>query len=210
MNDVEMISITSRLRSMIEEIVNDAIDRLPISIPAKVASRSKSTVSVVPVITFGGLDAARIDDVPIAKSPYFNEPIKAGDFGLLIPCSYFYQSIVTDSLNEVKSVIPTVTTGNYIFVPLARVGDNPSTGIESEIWSKGKSRTLTVKDDKIQLGGTTGNATEYAALNTALQSFIAIFNAHVHTSSAPGSPTTSPVTPATLDISASKVAGVTL
>ena len=127
-------------------------------------------------MTFGGLDAARIDDVPIAKSPYFNDPVKKGDFGMLIPCSYFYQTLVTENQNIIESVIPTITTGNYLFLPLARIGDNPSTGVESEVWSKSKTRTLTVKDNRIELGGTSGQVTEYTALNTALQTFVSAVN----------------------------------
>lgn len=206
MNNRDMISLESRLRSMVEEIVNQTINRLPISIPATVAERKKSTVSVVPALSFRGLDPARIDDVPIAKSPYLNDPVQKGDFGLLIPCSYFYQTIVTENLKTIESAVPTVTTGNYVFFPLARVGDNPSSGVESEFWSKGKSRALRVTNDRIELGATTGQATEYTALNAALQSFvIAVNSALASKTNGAGSPGG-----LTLDISAAKKDTVTL
>lgn len=208
MNDFEMTNLVGRLRAMVENIVDERLSRLPLSLPAKVDSRKKSTVSVTPVLTFGTLPASRIDDVPIMKSPYFNEPIKAGDFGLLIPCSYFFQSLVTDNLDTVDKLIPTVTTGNYVFLPLAREGDNPSDGVESELWSKGKSRYCRVKDDRIELGGTTGQLTEYTALNTAMQGFITAFNSHTHP--APGGATSAPTVPATLDLSAAKKDTVTV
>lgn len=205
MNDFEMISTTARLRTMIENIIDEKLNRLPISIPAKVAKRSKSTVNVIPVITFG-MDAAQIDDVPIAKSPYFNEPVKAGDYGMLIPCSYFYQSLVTDNLNTIEQVIPTVTTGNYIFLPLARIDDNPSDGVESEIWSKGKSRTLRVTDDVIELGSDAGYATEWTALNTQFQTFVAAINTALAAKlDGGGTPGT-----LTLDLSSAKKETVTL
>lgn len=206
MNNREMVNIESRLRSMVEEVVYEAINRLPITIPARVDERQKSTVAAVPVIAFGGLPMSRIDDVPIAKSPYFNEPVQKGDFGLLIPCSYFYQTLVTDNLNTIESVVPTVTTGNYVFFPLARAGDNPSDGGESEIWSKGKSRTLRVRNDRIELGATTGQATEYTALNTALQAFVIAVNAALG-AKANGSGTPGALV---LDISAAKKDTVTL
>jgi hypothetical protein len=210
MNNFDMTSLIDRLRGMIESVITEKINALPISLPAKVVKRGKVTVSVVPCITFGTLDAAQIDDVPIAKSPYANTPIQDGDFGLLLPCSYFYQSIVTEDQKQIDSVIPTITTGNYVFLPLTQVGIEPGTGEETELWSTGLSRYLRVTDDEIQLGGNTGNVTEYAALDMALQLFITAFNAHVHTSAAVGAPTSAPVTPATLDISAAKVEEVTV
>lgn len=210
MNDLEMTNLVGRLRGTIENIVEEKLNRLPISLPAKVETRKKSTVSVTPVLTFGTLPASIIDDVPIAKSPYFNEPVKAGDFGLLIPCSYFYQSLVTDNLSKVDKVIPTITTGNYIFLPLARVSDNPSDGTETELWSKGKTRYCRVKDNRIELGGSTGYFTEYTALNTAIQGFITAFKTHTHTCSGSGGTSSVPNAPVTLDLSAAKKDTVTV
>ena len=158
MNDFEMTSLIDRLRTMISNIVDEKLNNLPISLPAKVVKRNKSTVSVLPLITFGTLDAAQIDDVPIAKSPYLNEPLKAGDFGLLIPCSYFYQSIVTDGLNKIESVVPTVTTGNYLFLPITQVSADPSTGSETELWSNDLARYLRVKSTEIELYERAANA----------------------------------------------------
>lgn len=206
MNNSEMISIQARLRSMVEEVVNEKLANLPVSLPAIVDERKKSTIAAIPVMTFGDLDAARIDDVPIAKSPYFNEPVQKGDFGLLIPCSYFYQTLVTENQNTIDSVIPTLTTGNYVFFPLARIADNPSDGVESEIWSKGKSRALRVRNDRIELGGTTGQATEYTALNTALQAFVTAVNTAL-ASKANGSGSAGTLT---LNISGAKKDTVTL
>lgn len=210
MNDFDMTNITGRIRAMIENVVDERLARLPISIPARVEARKKSVVSVTPLVQFGTLPATQIEDVPLMKSLYFNAPIQKGDFGLLIPCSYFYQSLVTDGLDTVDKLLPTVTTGNYIFLPLARDKDCPSAGTETELWSKGKSRSLVVKDDRIELGATSGQATEWTALNTALQGFISAFMAHIHTSSGSGGPTSPPTATVSLDISGAKKDTVTL
>ncbi len=212
MNNFDMTSLIDRLRGMIESVITEKINALPISLPAKVVKRGKVTVSVVPCITFGTLDAAQIDDVPIAKSPYANTPIQDGDFGLLLPCSYFYQSIVTEDQKQIDSVIPTITTGNYVFLPLTQVGIEPGDGTETELWSTGLSRYLRVTDDEIQLGGNTGNVTEYAHLNTALQLMVELINTNTAAiataiSSLGGFYTPTPVT---LDISAAKVEEVTV
>ena len=46
--------------------------------------------------------------------------------------------------------------------------------------------------------------TKFTELQAAISSFQTALNLHVHTSAAPGSITTSPVTPMSIDISASK------
>jgi len=54
----------------------------------------------------------------------------------------------------------------------------------------------------IELNGNTKAFVTHAELNTALQTFITALNLHVHTGAGPGNPTTPPVTPMSVDISA--------
>lgn len=156
---------------MITDIINQKLGELPITLPCKVVARDGVTVSVVPVITFGGLPALRIDDVPILKSRYINAPVKADDFGLLLPSTYFYQSIVTDDKKEIEDVLPTVTMGNYLFLPLSQAGTDYSDGVDTELWSKDGAIYLRLKD-VIELTGNTGFVTEHTALNTAIQAML--------------------------------------
>ena len=59
-------------------------------------------------------------------------------------------------------------------------------------------------DGNIELNGNDKKFVTYAELKTGLDNLITALNSHIHTSAAPGSPTTSPVTPLMLDISAAE------
>lgn len=61
---------------------------------------------------------------------------------------------------------------------------------------------------KIELNGNSKQFVTWAELNAALSQFVALVNAHVHTCTAPGSPTSPAVTPMTIDISAAKTTTV--
>ena len=61
---------------------------------------------------------------------------------------------------------------------------------------------------KIKLNGDSKQFVTWAELNSALSTFMTALNGHVHTSAAPGSATSSPVTPMTLDISSAKTTTV--
>jgi hypothetical protein len=207
-NSKEIRSVIDSLRTMIQNIVDEKINALPLTLPAKVLSRDGVTVSAVPILSFGSLPPPRIDGVPILKSKYINEPVKEGDFGLLVPASFFFQEMITKDKEEIETAIPTITSGNYMFCPLSQEGYDFSDGIDTELWSADGNKYVRVKNNQIELGGSTGFATEYTALNTAIQAFVNAINLHVHTSAAPGSPTSVPVTPMSIDLSGSKVEGV--
>lgn len=176
MNSKEIRDVIDSLRFMISEIVDQKINELPVTIPAKVLARDGVTVSAVPCMAFGKLTPTRIDGIPIMKSKYLNEPVKAGDFGLLVPASFFYAEIVTADKSEIETAIPTMTAGNYLFLPISQAGADFSDGIDTELWSNGGAVHLRVKESQIELNGSTGYATEHTALNTALQTFITALN----------------------------------
>ena len=209
MNSIHAKSQIDSLRVMIADIVNQKLAELPVTLPCKVVERNGVTVSVIPVITFGDLSPLRIDDVPILKSRYINAPVKKDDFGFLLPSSYFYQSIVTEDKKEIEDVLPTITMGNYLFLPLSQASTDFSDGAETELWDKGGAIYLRLKDE-IELNGNTGFVTEHTALNNALQASIILLNAELAKISAAiaalsGSYTVAPVT---CDISGAKVAKV--
>ena len=66
---------------------------------------------------------------------------------------------------------------------------------------------ITAKE-KIELNGNAKQFVTWAELNAALNQFLALLNTHVHTCTAPASPTSPPVAPMTIDISAAKTTTV--
>lgn len=61
---------------------------------------------------------------------------------------------------------------------------------------------------EIDLNGDAKRLVTYSELDTALQSLVSALNAHTHTSGGAGAPTTPPVSPMSLDISAAETATV--
>lgn len=103
------------------------------------------------------------------------------------------------------SAITGSTPASYTGVEKNVLFDDGTTVIVYDDESKELSITgpakITVKGDAIELNGNTKKFVTHAELNTALQTFINTLMLHVHTSASPGSPTTPPTSPITLDIS---------
>ena len=60
----------------------------------------------------------------------------------------------------------------------------------------------------IELNGNAKQFVTWAELNAALNQFVLLLNTHTHTCATPGSPTTPPIAPMTIDISAAKTTTV--
>jgi len=116
-----------------------------------------------------------------------------------------------DFIPKTKDVTSATETTNYLHytretmkaLPLCVFNDQAKVVIKIE------NGDLDVKTDgKIKLNGDSKQFVTWAELNQALTTFLTALNGHVHTSAAPGSPTSSPVTPMTLDISSAKTTTV--
>lgn len=87
---------------------------------------------------------------------------------------------------------------------------------EKEIYSTDSPATTKLARLKLDSAGNvvhnqgTKSAVTHAELNTALQAMINLIMAHVHTSAAPGNPSSVPTAPITVDISAAESATVKL
>lgn len=136
-------------------------------------------------------------DVPFfilqGGTAYIDLPIAPGDFCIVLfndECidAWWKSGAITDAPKKRRH---SLSDG------LALVGINPSSSPRA---TDGTAARI-IAPDGIELNGKTKTFVTHAELNTALQSFISLLNAHVHTSAAPASPTSPPVTPMTLDIS---------
>lgn len=136
--------------------IEQAIQDMQISIPVKVTERNQLTVSVQSLITFGGLDYLKLSDIPIIKNRYFHYPVAVDDFGLLIPISFFYASLVTDSVTEIATKTPSSFISNFLFLPISQLetdlsGDDFTdySGMSSPSGDSNEN----IYDDKIELLG---------------------------------------------------------
>jgi hypothetical protein len=116
-----------------------------------------------------------------------------------------------DFIPKVKDVTGATETTNYLHytretmkaLPLCIFNDQAKVVIKIE------NGDLDIKTNgKIKLNGDSKQFVTWAELNQALTTFLTALNGHVHTSAVSGSPTSSPVTPMTLDISSAKTTTV--
>lgn len=128
---------------------------------------------------------------------------KAGDKVLLLG--------LKDYVPKIKDVTSATETTSYLHysretmkaLPLCVFND------EAKVQIVVHNGDLNVKTKgKVKLNGDSKQFVTWAELNQALTTFLTALNGHVHTSAASGSPTSSPVTPMTLDISSAKTTTV--
>lgn len=127
MNTNNIKNSTDSLNKTIKHLVEESINDIPVSLPVKVTARNKLTVDVETLIQFNELGYQTLKNIPIIKSRYFHYPVKENDFGLLIPISFFYASIVKETKTAIDTKSKTSFMGNYIFLPISQMDTDLST-----------------------------------------------------------------------------------
>ena len=116
-----------------------------------------------------------------------------------------------DYIPKVEEVTSATETTAYLHysretlkaIPLCIFSDKAKVKVQVE---NGTMKVDT--QNKIELNGNSKQFVTWAELNQALQGLITALNSHTHSNGNEGSPTGTPITPMTLDISASKTATV--
>jgi hypothetical protein len=80
-------------------------------------------------------------------------------------------------------------------------GEWTNSGIK---WIDVNSNTLEMTGSTVDINGNTKKFVTYTELNNAITAFLILIMAHVHTSAAPGNPSSTPTAPITFDISAAE------
>ena len=145
-----------------------------------------------------------VEVLTIAGSGFsINFDYKKGDKVLLLG--------LKDYIPKVEEVTSATETTAYLHysretlkaIPLCIFSDKAKVKVQVE---NGTMKVDT--QNKIELNGNTKQFVTWAELNQALQGLITALNSHTHSNGNEGSPTGTPITPMTLDISASKTATV--
>lgn len=128
---------------------------------------------------------------------------KANDKVLLLGLKDYVQNTANVSKATEQEVYIHYDRSTIKAVPLAAFDDNAKVTIKVE------NGTMKIDaNSKIELNGNTKRFVTWDELNTALSTFTTALNTHVHTCAAPESPTTPPVTPMQIDISAAKTSTI--
>lgn len=109
-----IFNIQDNLQSYIEAVIKKFLNDLPISYPCKVKSYDKGLVEVETLLKADDTDIAV--KIPVMQSPYLTLPIKEGDIGIALNCTYLFDTIIQDV--EIKENIKTVQKNGLFFIPL--------------------------------------------------------------------------------------------
>lgn len=105
---------------------------------------------------------------------------------------------VTDKNNNKYEM---TTTGTKLTDKNNNIIETKSTGVEV---TDANLNTIKMNGVTVDINGNTKKFVTYTELNTAITLFLVALMAHVHTSAAPGAPTSTPTAPITFDISAAE------
>ena len=116
------LNYTEYLNRGIENRIKKAEEFRPKVYPCIVTARAKNTVSVQILINNGYNNT--IPDIPICQSPYFQQPIKVGDYGVLIPFDFWSASIYNRNLSSKIPVSPALQIGDCFFLPMLQAAQS--------------------------------------------------------------------------------------
>jgi len=131
---------------------------------------------------------------------YIDMPIAVGDYCIVL----FNDRDIDTWWSTANQADPASSRKHDLSDGIAIVGINPKTSVRDMDGTK----TRVINPDGIELNGNSKAFVTHAELDSALQTFKTDLNLHVHTSAVSGSPTSPPISPMSIDISAAKTTTV--
>lgn len=106
--------VTAQFAELMDNAIRKHLANLPLSYPCKVLKVHDVFVEVVTLLKKDSADVSRV--IPILQSPYLTLPIKEGDIGIALNCSFLFEALMQD--NEITENIPATKQNGLFFVPL--------------------------------------------------------------------------------------------
>jgi len=206
------------LSDVVNQVIGTYMSDIHTCMPGEIISyqSSKKTATVLPSVkmkfsTDEILSMPLITNVPVffpgSSDAVIHFPLKKGDSGLLVFSEKSLENWIASSGGEVEPGDPRkFSLTDAFFIPGVFTPKNPGkavTGSGMEILYKDAKINITDAGN-IEFNGNTKQFVTWTELNTALQTFMTALMAHVHTCTAPGSPSSPPASPITLDINSAK------
>lgn len=145
---MNVLNTGEMLRNIARDEIQKQLANLPISQPAQVKSRNGVYVSAVSLLNFGKNNTT-FENVTLLQNPYINIPIKSGDIGLLIPCSFAYSNMIEGKTD--LAPVPTMATGSYFFLPLVTKSSYQGEDTNTTLYSQSGTETIKVTDNGLDL-----------------------------------------------------------
>lgn len=183
--------IYSDFEKAVKMLIEGAFRTLPLSYPCEVISVKDNAVEVKTLLRPSDSDTPTI--IPILESPYLTLPIKVGDIGLALNCSYLFSSILEGK--EIQENILSQGRNGLFFIPLVKNNDLQNDRGSTTLTSQGGRNKVELREDGITIEG--DSSIEIKTGSTSLGEILggiceALLNANLDPVAGNGAPLSSP------------------
>ena len=152
-----IFDVSAQFEELIKNAIKKQIDTLPISYPCKVKSVKDDGVFVEVEVMLPQEKSDTPTIIPIMQSPYLTLPIKEGDLGIALNCTYLFQDMVEDK--KIEEAQKSIKENGLFFIPIVS-----KSGFEGEVGkttlsSQDHTSSINLSEKQIELkAGDTTNA----------------------------------------------------
>lgn len=111
-----IFDVSIQFEELIKNAIKKQIDTLPISYPCKVKSVKDDGVFVEVEVMLPQEESDTPTIIPIMQSPYLTLPIKEGDLGIALNCTYLFQDMIEDK--KIEETQKSIKENGLFFIPI--------------------------------------------------------------------------------------------
>lgn len=204
-----IFDVSAQFEELIKNAIKKQIDTLPISYPCKVKSVKDDGVFVEVEVMLPQEKSDTPTIIPIMQSPYLTLPIKEGDLGIALNCTYLFQDMVEDK--KIEEAQKAIKENGLFFIPIvSKSGFKGEVG-KTTLSSQDHTSSINLSEKQIELKATqqtglimgsdvslqSGSTIEVKGVSASLGEILGDLITALNTlsltqSTAPGSPVTLP------------------
>lgn len=152
-----IFDVSTQFEELIKNAIKKQIDTLPISYPCKVKSVKDDGVFVEVEVMLPQEKSDTPTIIPIMQSPYLTLPIKEGDLGIALNCTYLFQDMVEDK--KIEEPQKSIKENGLFFIPIVSKGGFKGEVGKTTLSSQDHTSSINLSEKQIELkAGDTTNA----------------------------------------------------
>lgn len=152
-----IFDVSAQFEELIKNAIKKQIETLPISYPCKVKSVKDDGVFVEVEVMLPQEKSDTPTIIPIMQSPYLTLPIKEGDLGIALNCTYLFQDMIEDK--KIEEAQKSIKENGLFFIPIvSKSGFKGEVG-KTTLSSQDHTTSINLSEKQIELkAGDTTNA----------------------------------------------------
>lgn len=152
-----IFDVSTQFEELIKNAIKKQIDTLPISYPCKVKSVKDDGVFVEVEVMLPQEKNDTPTIIPIMQSPYLTLPIKEGDLGIALNCTYLFQDMVEDK--KIEEAQKSIKENGLFFIPIVSKSSFKGEVGKTTLSSQDHTSSINLGEKQIELkAGNTTNA----------------------------------------------------